>query len=450
MKLDKRLKIALIVLLIILVSVISFVGIFVQDKNTMKGVLKDYIFGMDLKGSRTVGIVVDNSNKTIYYDKDGKVVEKEAEGGRKEEIPVNSEEVLNTQNYIKTREIIEKRLTEVGVADYLIRQDEKTGKMVIQIPEDSTTDLAIQYIYTVGKFTVEDEEGNVLLDNSNLKGAKVGYATDTSGTTVYLNIEFYKDCYEKLREISNTYVKSADEEGKEITKKVIIKIDDQELISTSFSEEIPNGVLSLSVGTAATSSSTLNTYLQEANNLSVLLNSGKFPVTYGVNQNRYVQSDITTENMVVTGLVTALVVIAGLAVFIVKYKKSGLMISIGYIGYVALLLLALRYANVLITTEGLFGILVSMVLNYVFNLYLLEILKKEGNDIIGSKKSYNQTVLAMILVLIPALIVGITLCLTSWLPMYSFGAIIFWGILLIFVYNTIVTRALVLLDSKNK
>ena len=54
MKLDKGLKIALIILLIILISIISFVGIYVQEKKSMVNVLKDYQLGMDLKGSRIV------------------------------------------------------------------------------------------------------------------------------------------------------------------------------------------------------------------------------------------------------------------------------------------------------------------------------------------------------------------------------------------------------------
>lgn len=447
MKTDKGLKIALIVLLIILVSIISFVGVFVQNKNAMANVVKDYMLGMDLKGGRTVAIAVDESTNTVYYDKDGKVVEEETKDGSKKEVPVNSKEVLNKENYIITKNIIEERLNQLGIADYLIRQDENTGKIIVQLPEDNNTSLASQYIYTVGKFTVEDEDEKVLLDNSNIKIAKVGYITETNGTTAYLNIEFNKDSIEKVKEISNTYVKSTAEDGTDNSKKIIIKIDGNQLISTSFSEEITDGILQLSVGTA-TNSSDINNYLQEASNLAILLNNGKFPITYKVTQNRYVQSDITAENIVISGLVTAVIIVIGLIILVVKYRKNGLIASISYVGYVALLLLVLRYANVMLTTEGLFGVLISMVLNYVFSVYLLKVLKSGEDEQTENKQAYNKTVLAMILVLVPSLIVGITLCFSNWLPMYSFGAIIFWGILLILAYNTLVTRTLVLLSSK--
>ena len=449
MKTDKGLKIALITLLIILVSIISFVGVFVQDKNTMTNVLKNYILGMDLKGGRTVGLLVDESTKTVYYDKDGKIVEEEIKGGSKKEIPINSKDALNKENYLATKNVIEKRLNNLGVTEYLIRQDENTGKIIIQLPEDGATNLAVQYAYSVGKFTVEDEDGNVLLDNSNLKAAKVGYSSVATGTTVSLNIQFNKDSIEKVKEISNTYVKSTDEDGKDNSKKVTFKIDDQELISTSFSTEISDGIVSLSLGTASTSSEA-NTYAQEANNLAILLNNGMFPITYKINQNRYVQSDITAENIIISGLVTAVVIAIALIFLIVKYNKNGAIAAISYIGYIAVFLLVLRYANVTITTEGLFGILISIILNYIFIMYLLKVLKQEENNQTGSRMAYNKSVLAMILILVPTLIVGITLCFSSWLSMYSFGAIIFWGILLIVAYNTLVTRTLVVLSSKNK
>lgn len=449
MKIEKKLKIALIVLLIILVSIISFAGIFVQNKNKMTNLVADYQWGMDLKGARVISIRVDDSKDTIYYDKDGKVVEKEAEGGSKKEVPVNHEDILNKDNYIKTKEIITKRLDTLGVSEYFIRQDEQTGKITVQLSEDNLTDLAVQYINTTGSVTIEDEEGNALLDNSNIENAKVAYNTGANGAVkVFINIQFKEDAIEKLKEISNTYVTTSDENGKDTSKKVTIKLDDSTLLSTSFSEEITNGILSLSIGSASSNSSELNTYLQEASNLAILINNGKLPVIYEIEQNRYVNSDITLKDIIMVELIAGAIALVGILILCIKYKKNGLIAAISYIGYVAVLLIILRYANVVITTEGIFGIVISLILNYVFSIYLLNTLKKEEQENGNSKKAYNKTTLAMLLILVPALIVGITLCFTSWLPMYSFGTIIFWGILLIFVYNTIVTRTLVLESTK--
>jgi len=446
-KLDKALKITLIILLIILVSIISFVGLFVQEKNSMQNLVKDYQLGIDLGGYRSLGLSVDTSSKTIYYDKDGKVVEEKAEDGRTEEVPVNSPEVLTKENYIKTKEIYEKRLDELGVSEYIIRHDEETGRMIVKVPEDSKATLAAQFLYTVGKFTIENEESNVLLDNSNIESVQVGYNTQTDGTTVYLNIQFNKDSIEKLKEISNTYVTTTDEEGNDTSKKISLKIDDSVLTTTSFSEEISNGILSLSVGKGTTNSD-INTYLQEASNIAIILNNGKLPITYTVDQNRYVKSDITSRDIVISGLITAAIVLIGIIVLSIVYKKNGLLVGISYIGYAAMLLLTLRYTNVIISIEGLFAILLTLILNYIFSTYLLNRLKGQNNKVEISKL-YKETILRTILILIPVIIIAIVACFTNWLAFYSFGAIIFWSILLMLIYHTVVTRTLVVLSSKN-
>lgn len=446
MKLDKGLKITLIILLIILISIVSFAGIYVQEKKSMVNILKDYQLGMDLKGSRIVTTAVDTGVETIYYDKDRNIVEEETKDGSKKEVPINSEEILTKENYTKTKEIVEKRLHDYGVSEYLIRQDENSGKLTVQLPEDSDTDMAIQYIYTVGKFTIVGENDEILLDRSNIKEAKAVYGSTSSGTTVYLNIEFNKDSIEKLKEISNTYVKTTDSEGNETTKKISIKLDDSTLTSTSFGEEITNGILQISVGDATTDTTTINNYLEEARNLAILINDGELPIEYTLEQNRYVSSNITTRNVVIAAMVVGAIMIVTIIVLGIIYKKNGILIGIANIGYAAILLLLIRYTNVVITTEGLFGILTSIVLNYIFSIYLLKTIKEE----IDAKKAYNKATLAMVFVLIPALIVGITLCFANWMPIYSFGALIFWGILTIFVYNAVLTRTLLICGTKNR
>lgn len=446
MKIDKGLKIALIILLIILISIISFVGIYVQEKKSMVNILKDYQLGMNLKGSRIITTAVDTGVETIYYDKDGNVVEEETEGGSKKEVPINSEETLTKENYSKTKKIIEKRLDDYSISEYLIRQDENTGKLTVQIPENSDTDIAIQYIYTVGKFTIVGENDEILLDRSNIKEAKAVYGSTSSGTTVYLNIEFNKDSIEKLKEISNTYVKATDSEGNETTKQISLKLDGSTLTSTSFGEEISNGILQISVGSESTDSATINSYLEEARNLAILINDGELPIEYTLEQNRYVASDITTKDIVTAAIIIGIALIVAIIILAIIYKKNGILVEIANIGYAAILLILIRYTNVVITIEGLFGILASVVLNYIFSIYLLKTIKEE-TDI---KKAYNKTTLAMLFVLVPALIVGITLCFANWMPIYSFGALMFWGILTIFVYNTILTRTLLVCSTKNR
>lgn len=443
---NRRLTIALITLLIILLSIISFAGLFVQDTKFMKNLVPEYELGMDLEGYRAITVAVSDEKETIYYDAEGNVVTTEAEDGKSEEVPVNNEEDLTKENYEKAKDLIKARLKDLEIKEYLVRLDEESGSVTVQLPEDSMTDIASQFLTTTGEFTIEDAEtGEVLLDNSNIKEARVGYASASTGTSVYLSIEFNKDSKEKLREISTTYVTTTNEEGEETEKQVELKMDGSTMLSTSFADELADGILPINMGTA-TDNTTLNTYMQQASNIAILINNGPLPLEYESDQNRFIQSDLSLEDAIVPGIVLAVILVIGFIVLIIKYKKLGLATTVSFIGYVAIVLLALRIFNIVITLEGICAIVASMLLNYILLAYLLNTLSKA--DTAEWKTAFNKAILSIIFVLVPVLIIGIVLCFAAWMPTFSFGTVTFWAILIMILYNISITKALVLNSVK--
>ena len=445
---ERRLKITLITLLIILLAIISFAGLFVQNTKFMDNLIPEYQLGMDLEGYRAITLLVSDEEETIYYDKDGNVVSSAQDDGTSEKIPVNSEEDLTRENYMKARDLMRQRLSHLGISEYLIRLDEENGSVTVQIPENSMTDIASQFLYTRGNFELTDADtGEVLLDSSNLKEVTMGYSTLSTGTAVYLSFEFNNDSVEKLREISTTYVTSTDEDGEEIDREVTLSIDGSTLLTTNFDEEITNGVIPINLGTS-TDSATLSSYMSQARNIALLVNDGPLPLEYAVDQNRFVKSDITLESAMVPAIILAVILAIGLIVLIIKYRKLGVFAIISYIGYVAILLLAVRIFNLVVTIEGICGIVIAMVLNYILLVYLLHTLKHTEKDLAQYKIAYNKAILSMALVLIPTLIIGIVLCFATWNPAYSFGTIIFWAVFIMAIYNISITRVLFLNSIK--
>lgn len=444
---NRRLKIIFITLLIILLSIISFVGLYIQNTKSMDNILPEYILGMDLRGHRAITLKVSDATETIYYDKDGNVVDEEAEDGTSEEVPVNDETALTHENYLKTKEIVEKRLSDLAITEYLIRLNEENGTLTVELPEDSMTDVASQFLYSRGEFTIEDEDGQVLLDNSNLERVQVGYNQLTTGYEVYLRFEFNDNSIEKLKEMSNTYVSSTDEEGNDTSKNIIVQIDGSQLESTTFDEEITNGVWEYTIGTSS-NTNTINAYLNQATNIALLLNSGVFPVEYTITQNRFIRSDLTIEDMFIPAIIVGVICVILFIFMIIRYRKLGLLAVISYIGYMAVLLLIIRFTNLIITLDGICGILILAILNFVLLIYLLEMLKKTEKNILDYKKTFEKSFISILLVLIPTLIIGIVLCFSAWLPAYSFGTIIFWGIFIMGIYNIVITKILFLNSIK--
>lgn len=464
----KKVKILTITLAIALISMVAFAGVYVTKQNRMEDKVKSYTYAMDLKGARTITLKVDTSKKTTIKDSEGKEVENSSnltdeeiseKGYTKEETDYNPSDVLNMENYKKSKEIIEKRLKELKIDNYVTRLNEQTGEIIVEIPENSDTDNIVTNLGTTGKFEILDSETNeVLMDNNDIKLANVVYgsnssSTTSSGTSIYLNIEFNKEGTKKLEDISGKYVKTSNETNTENTsestdtsssseKKITMKIDDEEIMSTSFDEVIKTGRLQLSIGSSSTDQKKLQTYVEQANNMATVLDTGKTPVKYTVDENHYVLSDITENELKTVEYAIMGIVLISLIVLVVRYKLNGLLGAISYLGLASIFVLLIRYANVVLSLEGIFGIVVILVLNYLFVNKLLSKLKEEtlSKDIVNSKT--KETYKQYFIKIIPIIIAIITFCFAGWEPISSFGMIMFWGVALIAVYNIIITSNL--------
>lgn len=439
MKKFKGLKITVIVLLIILLSMVSFIGIYVQDKNQVKNILPEYILSRDLKGHRRIELKVnDEVKETKKYDADNNLITDDTtEVARTEEIKVNSEEILTKENYEASKKVIEKRLEEMQVNNYDIRQNLEKGTIILELPEDNNTDRIVGQLSLQGKFEIVDKDTNeVLMTNDDLKSVQSRYGTTSSGTTsIVLNIQFNKEGTEKFKNITNTYVqttKTVEQEGEEakeetVTKEISIKIDDTTLLSTYFSEQITNGLLQLSVGSSTNSTTEeLQEYAKEATSMAALLDSGKMPIVYEVEQNKYILSEVT-QDVIEKGIVVSIIVLTLAIIYlIIKYKGKGILVGISIIGYVALLLLVIRYANVEVSIAGIIEILFSTLINYML---VVSMLKEE--KINNAIKKYS-------LILIPTLAIAIAFTFAN----IAVGIVLFWGIVIAILYNISITNLL--------
>lgn len=468
----KKVKTLTIILIIILLTAIAVLGIYIPKQNRMENIVKDYTYGMDLKGGRLVTLKADTSNKTIIKDKDGKEVsdaeslseeELNEKGYVKEEVPYNSSEVLNENNYKKSKEIIEKRLQNLGLQSYEIRLNEQNGDIMVTVSEDSATDEIVSNLGTAGKFEIVDSQTNeVLMDNGDIEKANVMYGSnpDSAGTMVYLNIEFDKEGTKKLEEISGKYKNeentsnTTNEENttgdtnkenntEETKKEITMKIDNETIMTTDFDEPLKTGNLQLSVGNNATDEKTLNGYIAQATSMATVLDSGNMPIKYTIDENKYILSDITKDNINTVFYVIAGIVAISLIVLIVRYKAQGLLGAISYIGLASLLSIILRYTNVVISIEGIIGIILVLILNYIFvNKLLAKINRKELNKE-TINKNLKQTYKEFFMLIIPICIATITFCFINYEPISSFGMVMFWGIVLIAIYNIVITNLLI-------
>ena len=193
-------KLLTITLTIMLITMVSFFGVYTQKRNKMENQVKQYSFAMDLNGARMITLT-NTGTKEVKKDSEGNIVEDstnedentDTSGYTTETVNVNSDEVLNIENYKKTKDILEKRLKKLDVEEYNIRLNETTGEIIIELAENDKTDEIISQLTTIGKFEIIDSETKeVLLNNDNIESSEVLYNTTTSGTSIYMQITFTK------------------------------------------------------------------------------------------------------------------------------------------------------------------------------------------------------------------------------------------------------------------
>ena len=463
-KRERIIKIITACLITILISMIGFVGIYTQKQNQMKNQIKDYDLSMDLKGERILSIKPKEDKETIIKDTEGNKITEELtdeqiteKGYTKEEVNKNAEK-LTKENFEKTKTIIQKRLKNMGIENYIIRLNEETGEIFIELEENTETDTIVSNIGATGKFEIQDSETKeVLLDNSDIKLVDVRYNTAETGTDVYLNIQFDKEGKNKLTEITENYKTintttenktsentTSESETTEAQKKVVIKIDDEEVTTTSFDNIIRTGSLQLTVGKSSTSRSKINENAKKANNIASTLSFGNLPVDYEVSQNEYILSNITTKKIQQLITIIAIIAVIGLIALMLRYKLTGVLSSIAFIGFTALYLLLVRYTNVIITLEGIFGIAVILVINYILTNKIANSNEKEktAKEV---KKEYGKSWLKII----PICIISIVFSFARWTPIASLGMVMLWGLALSAVYQLFITIPLIKINDKS-
>ena len=448
----KKVKITTIILAIILVSLVAFGGVYIKTQNRMEDKVKEYDLGRDLKGER--------------------IIELKITDGSDEGETAPSQEDLTVENYETVKNTLEKRLKNLGAEDYTISLNKQDGTIRVELPEDEKTDDFAYYLIASGKVQLKEKDTDTeLISDSMIKKAQYTYKTNSEGAyQVYLEILLTKDGQAKIEEVKSTYAVLANEideieassestdettnaedtteetdttnenaETTDTTTEETKKIATLTVAGTEYDiEKIEKNKITVKLGSETSNNTSVNNNMAKAAELAMLINSGKYPIEYEVQNNRFVHSDISKEQLMYFALVVAVILLVILVIFTIKYKTKGLLASISFIGFIALFSLLLRYTNVNISIEGIGAIILTILIDLKLNQMILEKIKTMNLVDEATSSTYKD----MFLKLVPIMIITLVFCFSGWANLSSFGMIMFWGLILIAVYNIIVTKTL--------
>ena len=455
----KKVKITTIILAIILISLVAFGGVYIKTQNRMEDKVKEYSFGRELDGERVIELKVSDGTSSDSSDEST-----EQENTTKEDLTV--------ENYEIVKNTIEKRLKSLGAEDYTISLNKEDGTIRVELPENDKTDDYAYYLVASGKVQLKEKDTeNELLSDDMVKKAQYTYKTNSDGAyQVYLELILTKEGQAKIEEVKNTYAVLADEvkeiesassskeENKETTdtedsaetttentenadntKEETKKIAKLSVAGTEYDiEKIEKDKITVKIGSETSNTTSVNNNMAKAAEISMLVDSGKYPIEYKAQNNRFVYSDISKEQLLYFTLIIAVILLVIFIVFTIKYKTKGLLASISCIGFIALLSLLLRYTNVSISIEGIGAIILVILINLKLNQMILNKIKKMDLVNEATLSSYKD----LFLKLVPIMIITLVFCFSGWSNLSSFGMIMFWGFILIAVYNACVTKTL--------
>jgi preprotein translocase subunit SecD len=324
MKWDKILKLAGIILVVAIISVLSVRPVipgvsWIPFTNLIRQ-------GLDLKGG--VYVVLEAVDTP--------------------EAPVTEERVKQAMA------IIENRVNAFGVAEPII-QLQGTRRIIVELAGVTNPDEAVRNLIKTAYLEFKTEDGKTVLTGRQLKTALE--STNPQSGQPEVNLEFEPDGAKIFADVT----------AANIGKKIFIVLDGVVVQSPTVREAIPSGKAQISPYAS----------LEEAHNVAILLRSGALPVKVEVMEKRTVGPTLGADSLsksITAGLIG---IIAILLFMIGYYRVPGLVANLTLIIYTLIVLLIFAGLHVTMTLPGVAGFLLSMGMAVDTNIIIFERLKEE-------------------------------------------------------------------------
>ncbi len=471
-------KTIVIILVAVLLCLIAFVGLFVKRYGIWTNILPDYQYGMELSGFRELHFVLDNSEeeKEVFLDKNGNymgdvketstsdssgvsvsMVDENGEAvenpeellngvtddgtetesefiKEKRTVKANPDELRTINNFEKTKQIIQNRLNKIDFNEYNIRQNNITGELVIELPDNENLSLGEALITTPGKITIIDyQTGMILLDDSHVKSSNILGASNENGYQTYLQLKFDKEGTNILRDISNKYRTVVDEAGEETTTYISVNLDESTLISTYFGDEITNGTLQIPYGQAITDYNEYIAFAENSSYLSNVINGDSLPLKYTLSSDNYINTSVNTKTLLIVEIIFTVAILVVSLIMIIIYRLEAIKFVGAGLIYISLIALICRYTNVAITYNALIAFVSVIAMNYYLYFKILKDIKSGK----GAKEALKTNLTKLFLAIIPVAIIAVIFIFMSSIVISSIGMLLFWGLVLLALLSLI-------------
>ncbi len=268
-----------------------------------------------------------------------------------EDTPVTEEAMISAM------EIIRRRVDAMGVAEPMIYR-EGDRRIVVALPGVEDPEMALEMIGRTARLEFTDEEGNVLITGAYLDRAQAMIQTDERGIRQpIVQLEFDA----QGREIF------ADATREHVGEKMLIMLDDEQVQAPVVRSVIASGEPIIEGYES----------LEEAQSVSVLLNSGALPLNLEPLRPNFISATLGEASIEQSWRAAVLGVAAVAALMITFYRVPGIWATAALGLYIVLLLSLLDGINATLTLPGIAGIILSIGMAVDANVIIFERIKEE-------------------------------------------------------------------------
>lgn len=290
--------------------------------------------------------------------------------------PINEGQELSKNTLTDTVAALNKRVSVIGVAEPDI-SIEGTNRIRVKLAGVTNQEEARQLLGEPARLAFLDSKGKELMTGDDLAadGASVQY-DELKRPYIALKL---KDA-EKFRKITQDYLQQP----------ISISLDKKILTSPVVQSVIPNGVASI----------TGNYTLEEATQLSGILNAGALPVQMKEIYSNSVGAKLGAESLH-KGIVASFIGVALIFVFMFFYYRwPGVIAIITLVAYMYLLLLVLKWMHATLTLPGIAAFILTVGMAVDANIITYERIKEElrtGKTLLSAVRAGQRRSLATII-----------------------------------------------------
>lgn len=259
------------------------------------------------------------------------------------------------------QEVLRTRLAAQGYTEATVAK-QGDARIKVEIPGEDIKN-AEELLGKTAKLVFADHEGNVVLEGSEVKGAKAEYGPISDGSSAYkVVLTFTSEGTKKFSEATGRISQLGD--GKNI---ISIVLDDAVVSAPRVSQQITESECYIEGDFTS----------EEAKTLASQIQGGKLPFSLKLAESRTIGATLgekALDNSLTAALIGLILVILFM---IIMYRMCGFIASISLIGYVSIVALILGALRINLTLPGIAGVILTIGTAVDANVIIFERVKEE-------------------------------------------------------------------------